>query len=61
MALYKLTKTTNLKTGEKETTHVTKDLGNGAQLEFRTDSTDNADSLEYQEWVKAGNTPEAAD
>ncbi len=61
MALYKLTKTINLKTGEEQTTHVTKDLGNGAQLVFRTDSTDNADSLAYQEWVAAGNTPEAAD
>ena len=61
MALYKLTKTTNLKTGEEQTIHVTKDLGNGRKLVFRKDSTDNADSLEYQEWVAKGNTAEAAD
>lgn len=61
MALYKLTKTTNLKTGEEQITHVTKDLGNGRKLVFKKDSTDNGESLEYQAWVDAGNTPEAAD
>ena len=58
---YKITKTTNLKTGEEQETHITETFADGSQLVFRKDSPTNGASLRYQEWVAAGNTAEAAD
>tara|TARA_R100000008_G_scaffold51837_1_gene31257 strand:+ start:4804 stop:4986 length:183 start_codon:yes stop_codon:yes gene_type:complete len=58
---YKITKTTNLATGEEQETHITETFADGSQLVFRKDSTDIGAGRRYQEWVAAGNTPEAAD
>ena len=56
MALYKLTKT-----GEGFPACVKKNVGTNQSIIIPLNAPGNSDYIEYQAWVDAGNTAEAAD
>ena len=57
MAIYKLYKSST----QTEPGCVVKNDGKGKIIAIPLNSPDNRDYIEYQEWVAAGNTAEAAD